>query len=79
MIFTGIGLAGCSSLVIIGIMLALGFWLDRQLESANHLYTIILVLLSVPLTGAALLWVVRFTTERFKPPAPQAESAEKNS
>lgn len=78
MIFIVLGLAGCSSFSIIGVAIGLGFWLDALFENAYHLFTIIFVLLSVPITGAALLWVVRFVTGRFKVPG-QAESAEENS
>ena len=78
MIFAGLGLAGCSSVLIIGAAIGLGFWLDALFDSAYHLFTIILVLLSVPITGAALLWVVRFTTKRYRSPQ-QAPDAEENS
>lgn len=62
----GIGLSGCVSVVIIGAAILIGLILDRTFESARHLFTFILVLVSVPLNVVALLWVVRYTTRRFK-------------
>jgi tetrahydromethanopterin S-methyltransferase subunit E len=63
----GIGLAGCVTVFIIGAAILIGFWLDKTFESANHLFTFGLVLLSVPLTIVALLRVARYTAKRFGP------------
>lgn len=62
----GIGLSGCITVVIIGAAILIGLVLDRTLNSSKHLFTFILVLVSVPLNVVALLWVVRFTTRRFQ-------------
>ena len=66
MAWFGVGLAGFVTVFIIGAAILAGFWLDSTFESANHLFTFGLVLLSVPLTIVALLWVARYTTKRFK-------------
>lgn len=67
MAWFGVGLAGCVTVVIIGAAILIGFWLDRTFESANHLFTFGVVLLSVPITIVSLLWVARYTAKRFKP------------
>ena len=66
MVLVGTGLTGFVTILILGITLALGFWLDKTFESAKHLFTIGLVILSVPLNVVGLLWVVRFTSSRYK-------------
>lgn len=62
----GIGLSGCVTVLIIGAAILIGLLLDRTIGSARHLFTFVLVLISVPLNVVALLWVVRYTTNRFK-------------
>ena len=62
----GIGLSGCLTVLIIGAAILLGLYLDRTFESARHLFTFVFILISLPLNVVALLWVVRFTTKRFK-------------
>ncbi len=66
MVLVGTGLTGLVTLLILGISFSLGFWLDKTFESAKHLFTIGLVIVSVPINIFGLLWVVRFTTSRFK-------------
>jgi hypothetical protein len=66
MVLVGTGLTGFVTVLILGTALALGFWLDKTFESAKHLFTIGLVILSVPLNIVGLLWVVRFTSSRYR-------------
>lgn len=65
MILEGSGLTGCVTILIIGIALALGLWLDKTFESAKHLFTFGTIILSVPVTIFGLLWVARFTAKRY--------------
>jgi hypothetical protein len=44
-----IGQVGCLTLVIIGVALAAGLWLDQQLDT-RPLFTLLLILGSVPVT-----------------------------
>lgn len=62
----GMGLGGCVTVLIIGLAIVLGLWLDRTLENTRHIYTLGLILVSVPVNLVALMWVVRFTTTRAK-------------
>ena len=60
------GQAGCLTVAIICIALVAGLWLDSTLDT-RPLFTILLMLGSVPVTLVAMLWVVRMTTSRMKP------------
>jgi len=60
-----IGLTGFVTVLIIGFALSLGLWLDSILDISNHYFTLGLIILSIPLTIAALFWVVRFSIYRF--------------
>jgi F0F1-type ATP synthase assembly protein I len=59
------GQAGCLTVAIIFIALLAGLWLDSTFGS-RPLFTIILMIGSVPVTLVAMLWVVRMTTSRMK-------------
>lgn len=68
MVLISTGLTIVAALVTIGGALGIGFWLDEKFASEKHLYTIISIIISVPVTMASLMWVVRFTTTRFRLP-----------
>ena len=58
------GQVGCLTIVIIlGAFLA-GRWLDNQFGS-DALFTVILMVASVPVTLVVMIWVVRSITSRF--------------
>jgi ABC-type dipeptide/oligopeptide/nickel transport system permease component len=65
------GLGGCSSLLIVGLAIPLGLWLDKVFAVDNHLVTFGLILFSVPVNIVVLLWVVRKTSARYDPAAIQ--------
>jgi F0F1-type ATP synthase assembly protein I len=69
------GQAGCLTLIIIFGALFGGLWLDNYLDT-RPLFTILLMVGSVPLTLAAMLWLVRTTTSRIKPAT--TETSEEN-
>jgi hypothetical protein len=60
------GQAGCLTVVIIFVALVAGLWLDSTFDT-RPLFTILLMIGSVPITLVAMLWVVRMTTSRMKP------------
>ena len=62
-----IGLTGCVTVLILGFVLSLGLWLDSILDISKHYFTLGLIILSIPVTIAALFWVVRFTIDWFIP------------
>ena len=61
------GLGGCLSLLIIGLAIPIGLWLDKTFAVDNHLITFGLILVSVPINIVVMLWVVRKTSARFDP------------
>lgn len=60
-----VGQVGCLTLVIILAALFGGLWLDRYLDT-RPLFTIILMVASVPLTLVMMFWVVRKATTKFQ-------------
>jgi hypothetical protein len=61
--------AGIMIIVIIAVALVIGLWLDKQFESANHIYLIGAIIISVPITFVAILWVAKYLSPRLRPPA----------
>ncbi len=59
------GQVGCLTLVIIFVALLGGLWLDRFFQT-KPLFTIILLIASVPVDVIAMLWVVRKATGKIK-------------
>ena len=60
------GQAGCLTILIVLAALFLGLWLDGFFDT-KPLFTIILVIVSVPVTVITLFWVVRRMTSRYMP------------
>jgi F0F1-type ATP synthase assembly protein I len=60
------GQVGCLTLVIIFVALFAGLWLDRYLDT-KPLFTIVLLIRSVPVTLFLMFRVVRAATSRIKP------------
>ena len=67
------GQVGCLTLVIIFLALFAGLWLDRYLDT-RPLFTIVLLIGSVPVTLFLMFRVVRAATSRIKP----VQNSEKN-
>ena len=64
------GQVGCFTSLIIIIALIGGLWLDNQLGS-KPIFTIGLVVASVPVTLLIMFWIVRTATSRMTTPDPQ--------
>jgi len=60
------GQVGCLTLVIIFVALFAGLWLDNYLDT-KPLFTIVLLIGSVPVTLFLMFRVVRVATSRIKP------------
>ncbi|GAB4577868.1 MAG: hypothetical protein Fur0022_06000 [Anaerolineales bacterium] len=60
------GQVGCLTLVIIFLSLFGGLWLDNQFET-RPLFTILLLIGSIPVTIVTMFWVVRKATSHIKP------------
>ncbi len=58
-------LTGCVTVLILGLAIFFGLWIDRILGVAKHFFTLGFVVLSIPINIAALIWVARFTARRF--------------
>lgn len=67
------GQVGCLTLVIIFVALFAGLWLDQYLDT-KPLFTIVLLIGSVPVTLFLMFRVVRAATSRIKP----VQNSEKN-
>jgi F0F1-type ATP synthase assembly protein I len=64
------GLVGCLTLVIIIAALLLGLWLDGYFET-KPLFTLILIIGSVPVTLVVMFMVVNSATKRMKTEPPE--------
>ena len=70
------GQVGCLTVAIILAAFLGGRWLDNQLGS-DALFTVILMVASVPVTLIVMFWVVRKVTARFvKPPVQNSKQEE---
>jgi formate hydrogenlyase subunit 4 len=72
------GQVGCLTILIIFAALFLGRWLDAQFGS-RPLFTIVLMVGSVPITLILMFWVVKSVTARYGPTAgPQSKSSQES-
>jgi uncharacterized membrane protein len=61
------GQVGCLTIGVIIITLFGGLWLDARFSPDSHIFTILLLLGSIPVTIILMFWVVRKATSRIKP------------
>jgi F0F1-type ATP synthase assembly protein I len=59
------GQVGCLTTLIVVVSLLVGLFIDSRLDT-RPTFTIILVILSVPVTLATMFWVVRNVTSKIK-------------
>ncbi|MFN3741982.1 MAG: AtpZ/AtpI family protein [Anaerolineales bacterium] len=64
------GQVGCLTLVVIFVALIGGLWLDKSLGT-RPLFTILLLVGSVPITLFLMFRIVKAATERIKPVLPE--------
>lgn len=69
------GQVGCLTVIIILVAFLAGRWLDSRFES-DALFTVILMIASVPVTLVVMFWVVRSVTSRFAKPSELNNSKE---
>lgn len=72
------GQVGCLTLLIIFVALFVGLWLDRVLQT-KPMFTLLLMIGSVPVTLVAMFWVVRNTTSRLLPGMKQGTQQNKQN
>lgn len=65
------GQVGCLTLLIIFAALFAGLWLDKYLDT-RPLFTVGLLIVSVPVTLIVMFRVVKSATDRIKPTQPNA-------
>lgn len=63
------GQVGFITLFIVLVALFGGLWLDKQFDT-KPIFTIVLMLASVPVTLVMMFWVVRSAVKRIKPVEP---------
>lgn len=73
----GLGMGCLVPTLILAAAIFLGLWLDKTLENSKHLYTIILIIVSVPLTAVALVWSTRMYSRRLEDAGQQQDGAQK--
>jgi uncharacterized membrane protein (DUF485 family) len=62
------GQVGCLTVLIILLAFFAGRWLDNRFDS-DALFTIVLMVGSIPVTLVVMFWVVRSVTSRFAKPS----------
>lgn len=59
------GQVGCVTLIIVLVAVFLGLWLDARFET-RPTFTIVLLLVSIPVSLVAMLFIVRLFTSKIK-------------
>lgn len=72
----GLGLGCVVPTLFLVVAVLLGLWLDKTFENSKHLYTIVLIVVSVPVTAVVLIWSTRAYSRRLEN-AQQQEGAQK--
>lgn len=73
-LLTVVGQVGCLTVLIVAAALVGGLWLDRH-YGTRALFTIVLFLLSVPISVVSMLAIVRRATRRLNTPASQEDGS----
>jgi F0F1-type ATP synthase assembly protein I len=73
-----LGQVGCLTLAIVIGSLIGGLWLDNQLDS-KPIFTIVLLLGSIPITIILMFWVVRKGTAKLTPASKQANTIQEDA
>ena len=77
-VLLGVGMGCVVPTLILSIAVLLGLWLDEVLANSKHLYTIGLIVISVPLTAVALFWGTRVITRQQKSSQQQMDTQKEN-
>lgn len=73
-----LGQVGCLTIVIIFVALFAGLWLDKYLNT-RPLFTVGLMILSVPITLFIMFWIVKTGITKFKKNSNQEETTMEES
>jgi hypothetical protein len=60
------GQVGCLTIIIILASLFGGLWLDNRFHATRHMFTLGLMIISIPITLVVMFWVVRTATSKMK-------------
>jgi F0F1-type ATP synthase assembly protein I len=60
-----VGQVGCLTTLIVLTALFIGIWLDNQFRT-QPIFTVGLMIISVPITLVIMIWIVRFTVTKLK-------------
>jgi hypothetical protein len=72
------GQVGCVTLIIILVAVLGGLWLDARFDS-RPVFTVILLLVSIPISLGAMLYIVRLFTSKIKAGPPPERRPEEGS
>jgi len=70
------GQVGCLTLLIILVAVFGGLWLDARFQT-RPVFTIVLLIASIPVSLAVMFYVVRLATSKIKAGPPKEESSHK--
>ena len=74
----GLGI-GCAIIIILAAAVGLGLWLDATFSTGQRVFTIISILVSVPITLVVILFLGRWLSSRMPPPGVEGDAERENS
>ena len=77
-LLSGLGL-GCVIIVILAAAVGLGLWLDATFPTGRRVYTLGLILVSVPITFFVIFYFGRWLSARMAPPKSEDDPEQENS
>jgi len=72
------GQVGCLTLAVILLALFGGLWLDNTFDTAKPVFTVGLMIGSIPVTLILMFWTVKATTARMLPEPKNSEPTEES-
>jgi hypothetical protein len=68
------GLAsGCAIILILAVALGIGLWLDAAFSDGRRMYTVISIVVSVPVTFVVIFFLGRWLSAKMAPPTAQGD------
>jgi hypothetical protein len=67
-------ISGCAIVVILGIAVGLGLWLDAAFPTGRRVFTFAAILVSVPITLFFIFFLSKWLTAKMPPPGAEGSS-----